>query len=337
MASDLDISTNLHNKPAMPRPHRIEYSGGWYLIENLAVPGQILFNDEDDYQSFLELLEEISQIFGVEVHGYSLLEDQYFLLIHTPKGQLSRAMRHLNGVYTQRYNQVWKNDGAVFKGRYKSVVIDPQRYLLDVLCYIHTRPVENGVSHKAVDHAWTSHRAYLKDKHRPVWLKTENILKPLGFIKAFALAKLNKIIAKGITEEFNAMLKKERVILGHKSFKEAVKEWAKQENSKNNSSQNHIAVANEILEFVSFAYKVPVDEIKKSQSGKQNEARSMAVYQLRAVGGLPQKEIAEVLHSSSGYTIAKTLQRFNDRMASDEELANTTAHLTQTIQEQLNK
>lgn len=91
-------------------------------------------------------------------------------------------------------------------------------------------------------------------------------------------------------------------------------------------------IAKDVLDFVARHYDMPVTDIKRSNSGVQNEARSMAVYQLRAVAGLPQKEIAKVLNSSSGYTVAKTLQRFNDKLADDQELYHEASRLTKNIQ-----
>lgn len=322
----------------MPRPQRIEFPGAWYLVENTAANDVTLFQDDDDYQGFLDLLEEMSRIFSVEVHGYCLLDDQIYLLLHTPQGELSRAMRHLNGVYTQRYNQAWGKQGAVFRGRYKSLVIDPEKHLMDVLVYIHSRAVDAGFTAKASDYRWSSHRGYVKEKHKPGWLTVETLLKPLGFIRAFAVSKLNKLVAYGISEDLQQSLKRERTILGSLGFKEQVKALNTHENkrktTKIDESKNTVT-ANEILDFVSFAYKVPVEDIRQSQSGVQNEARSMAVYQLRTVAGMPQKEIARVLNSSSGYTVAKTLQRFNDRLVEDSELAKMAANLTETIQEQV--
>ena len=70
----------------------------------------------------------------VETHAYCLMGNHYHLLIHTPEGNLQRGMRHLNGVYTQRYNRIEKTDGPLFRGRYKAVLIESDAYLLNVSC-----------------------------------------------------------------------------------------------------------------------------------------------------------------------------------------------------------
>ncbi|MDH3770426.1 MAG: hypothetical protein OET79_05510 [Nitrospirota bacterium] len=67
---------------------------------------QCIFPAEAYYHAFLETLAEAHARFGFVIHGYGLMGNQYPLLLHTPRGNLGRAMRHINGVYTQRYNRL---------------------------------------------------------------------------------------------------------------------------------------------------------------------------------------------------------------------------------------
>ena len=65
-------------------------------------------------------------------------------------------MRHINGVYTQRHNRLKKTDGPLFRGRYKSILVDEDAYLLQVSCYIHRNPLEvKGAASNALEsHQW---------------------------------------------------------------------------------------------------------------------------------------------------------------------------------------
>jgi putative transposase len=101
---------------------------------------------------FRDLLSQISKMFRVEIHGFCLMNNHYRLLIHIPAGNLKRAMRHLNGVSTQRYNRLKNTDGALFRGRYKTILIEPDAYLLNVSRYIYFKPAAAGkwpACHKA--------------------------------------------------------------------------------------------------------------------------------------------------------------------------------------------
>ncbi len=72
------------------------------------------------------------------------MPNHYHLLVHTPEGNLSRCMRHINGVYTQRFNRQNKKEGQLFRGRYKAVLVDKDNYLLEVLWYIHRNHLKAG-------------------------------------------------------------------------------------------------------------------------------------------------------------------------------------------------
>ena len=100
----------------MVRPLRIEYPGAWYHVMNRGRRGENVFADRDDYVTFIALLQETSEMFDFQVSAFCLMSNHYHILIQTPSGNLSRAMRHVNGVYTQRYNRRHDTDGQLFRG-----------------------------------------------------------------------------------------------------------------------------------------------------------------------------------------------------------------------------
>ena len=129
---------------------------------------------------FLELLREIQAMFSVETHAYCLMDNHYHLLVRTPKANLSRAMRHLNGLYTQRYNRIEKTDGPLYRGRYKAILIDADAYLLNVSRYIHRNPLEARIVKKADNYPWSSYAAFIGKVTAPPWLTREDTLAMVG-------------------------------------------------------------------------------------------------------------------------------------------------------------
>ncbi|MCP4042362.1 MAG: hypothetical protein GY731_10475 [Gammaproteobacteria bacterium] len=93
---------------------------------------QRIFHDMDYFNSFLQTLEEAHQRFGLQVLCYCLMSTNYHLLVKTPEANLGRAMRHINGQYTQRYNRLRKTDGPLFRGRYKAILIEEDSYQLQL-------------------------------------------------------------------------------------------------------------------------------------------------------------------------------------------------------------
>lgn len=108
----------------MPRPTRIEYENSFYHIMSGGKARQTIFHNTSYYQVFLETLEEASQRFNAVIHAYCLMSNHYHLIVETPLANISRVMRHVNGVYTQRYNRLKKTDGPLFRGRFKAILVD---------------------------------------------------------------------------------------------------------------------------------------------------------------------------------------------------------------------
>ena len=105
----------------MARFSRLDLAGGWYHVANRGAGRQRIFRNDDHRQLFVDLLGELEQQFQVEVHAYCLMSNRYDLVLYCHAPNLSRAMRHLGGVYTQRYNRLAGRDGPLFRGRFRSV------------------------------------------------------------------------------------------------------------------------------------------------------------------------------------------------------------------------
>ncbi|WP_196141202.1 transposase, partial [Aliikangiella sp. G2MR2-5] len=124
----------------MPRPTRIEYQGAFHHVMNRGRHRRAIFHDRRYFEAFLKTLEEAHQRFDAVIHAYCLMSNHYHLLIETPKANLGQIMKHINGLYTQRYNRLKKVDGPLFRGRYKSILVEADAYLLQLSRYIHRNP-----------------------------------------------------------------------------------------------------------------------------------------------------------------------------------------------------
>lgn len=111
------------------------------------------------------------QICGASrLRPYCLMSNHYHLLVQTPEGNLCRCMRHINGIYTQRFNRRWKTEGQLFRGRYKAVLIEEDSHLLEVLRYIHRNPLRAGLINDLKYFPWSSHHGYLSTAKKWAWL-----------------------------------------------------------------------------------------------------------------------------------------------------------------------
>ena len=131
----------------MSRPLRIEYPGAWYHVMNRGRRREKIFYEDKDYQLFLDLLGNLQDLYDLEIHAYSLMPNHYHCLVRTPRSNLGRAMRHLDGVYTQKFNRLYKSDGAIFRGRYKAILVEEDTYVTELVRYIQVHQFQHFQVH----------------------------------------------------------------------------------------------------------------------------------------------------------------------------------------------
>lgn len=142
----------------MVRALRIEYPGAVYHVMSRGNERKAIVRSEEDRERFTEVLGEGASRFNILIHGYCLMTNHYHLLVETPDGNLSQAMRYINGVYTQRFNAMNKTVGHVFQGRYKAILIEKDEYLLCLCRYIERNPVRAGLVVHPGEYEWSSYR-----------------------------------------------------------------------------------------------------------------------------------------------------------------------------------
>lgn len=165
----------------MARPLRIEYPGAFYHVMNRGLERREIFRDKKDYEAFLHLCLAIHKRFKVIFHAYSLMPNHYHLMVETPEGNLSRAMRHLDGVYTQGFNRrkgKKRRVGPLFQGRYKAILIEQEAYSHQLCRYIHLNPVKAKIVSRPEDHAYSSFQYYMSwGGKKPEFLETDWLLR----------------------------------------------------------------------------------------------------------------------------------------------------------------
>ena len=144
----------------MSRPLRIEYPDAWYHVMKRGRRGENIFTYRKDFETFIQLLQESVELWHIRTGAYCLLSNHYHILVQTPLANLSRFMRHLNGVYTQRYNRVHHYDGQLFSGRYKAILVEEDDYLLELVLYIHNNPLRAGMVDEIDQYVWSNHLSY---------------------------------------------------------------------------------------------------------------------------------------------------------------------------------
>lgn len=160
----------------MARPLRIEYPGAVYHVTSRGNARAEIFLDDADRESFLDVLASVVERFAWRLYAYCLMGNHYHLLVETPDPNLSRGMRRLNGVYTQRFNRHHGRVGHVLQGRFNSIIVERERYLLELARYIALNPVRAGIVRSPGDWRWSSYRATAGLRPSPPWLAAAPLL-----------------------------------------------------------------------------------------------------------------------------------------------------------------
>jgi REP element-mobilizing transposase RayT len=247
---------------------------------NRGTAGQRTFVEDDDYQAFLNTVAEANRLWGMEVFSYCLMKNHYHLCLRTPKGNLSRVMRHIDGLYTQRFNRHHKRDGSLFRGRYKAILVDEEEYLAQVVRYIHLNPVEAEVVKQPEEYRWSSHRQYLQTKGILDWFNTQEVLEQLGGRKAF-----HEFVLSGNEEALERFYESKRYspVLGRREFAQKVRgPEVKFPREIPRYHRRRVQPSPEqVIGKVAETYKVANEKVLRGVRGKENEARKVAMYLVR--------------------------------------------------------
>ncbi len=181
----------------MSRPLRLEFPHAFYHVTARGNRQEAIYEDDLDRRLFLEILGDTVADFNWLLHAYCLMSNHYHLLVETPDGNLSAGMRQLNGLYTQRSNRKHGRVGHVFQGRYKAILVDQERYLLEVARYVVLNPVRAGMVRQAQDWPWSSYGAMTGQTEPPRWLATDVLLSAFGGTRAQAMQQYAEFVAAG--------------------------------------------------------------------------------------------------------------------------------------------
>ena len=323
----------------MSRPLRIEYSGAYYHVINRGLARTRIFLNDQDRKRFLDLVGETCELWMVKVYAYCLMDNHYHLLLQTPNGNLSRTMRHLDGIYTQRFNRSHHRDGPLFRGRYRGLLIDAEEYFLAVVRYIHRNAVDAGVVSSLGGYRWSSHGGYLDGTRCPGWLGRQEALSWFGR-GGEALREYRNFVGLEVEEELRRFYRQgcQGPILGGKEFirwvKEKVGEGARVRQEVPESRKVFGYELEEILRAVARVYGVGVGKLRKKRRGRENEARGMAIYLCRALGGHKLLDIGNVIGLENYPSVSSAYWSMKEKVEQDRRLERRAGEVRRVIEGQ---
>jgi REP element-mobilizing transposase RayT len=211
----------------MSRPLRLEFSGALYHLTSRGDRREAIYEDDVDRTSFLGVFASVIEQFNWTCYAYCLMSNHYHLLVQTPDGNLSKGMRQLNGVYTQTYNRRHHITGHLFQGRYKSILVDEDNYLLELSRYIVLNPVKAGMVKHPGQWKWSSYRAMTGEAPVPDWLSSDYLLFQFSVQRKTAIRKYREFVQEGLKLGPIWPQLNNQIYLGDEEFVERIQQYIK--------------------------------------------------------------------------------------------------------------
>ena len=306
----------------MARPLRIECVGAFYHIFNRGLERRTIFTDTRDYRSFLSLLDDIHDQYNIRIYSYCLMPNHYHLYLETPDGNLSRAMRHLDGVYTQRFNKRNKRVGPLLQGRYKSVLVEKESYSLEISRYIHLNPVRAKIVENPHGWEWSSYNMFMGKHKKAEWLDVDWFLSQFSKKMTQARKLFEKFTLEGLKETWE--LDKQTwkgMVLGSESFIQ----WVRKELVQGKEDP-------EIPDTRKIRKKLSVEEVEEKVREITHEPslrKKLLMYGLKRYAGLPLNEIGQRVGGIRYTAVSMGMKRLEEAVKREEETSKSLEALKQ--------
>jgi hypothetical protein len=232
------------------------------------------------------------------------MSNHYHLLIETPEGRLVSGMRRLNGAYTQRFNRRHGRVGHLFQGRYKSIVVDADSYLLELSRYIVLNPVRAGMLGEAGEWPWSSYRATMGRVPAPGWLAVDGLLGQFAASQRRARRAYQDFVAAGTGAEPPWQALRGQMWLGSEVFRDRMQTLIEDKpltGVPRQQAQPTRPAAEQIINAVSETYGIRATQVLDRSC--QAAFRS-AVYLLRRAVNLSLREVS----ARAGVSISRVSQ-----------------------------
>ncbi len=306
------------------RVPRIQFAGALYHLIARGDRREAIFLDDKDRLKFLEYLEEGANRYEVLVHCYVLMGNHFHLLATTPKANLSKWVHQLKTAYTVYFNRRHGMVGHLFQGRFKSIVVEAESYLLELSRYLHLNPVRGKTGgegppeerrERLRNFLWSSYRGYAGLGRSTRFIRSAAIEEVFRTFTGhdWSPTQYRRWVEEGLTKEladpFEAV--KWQQILGAEDFFQQVKDRCNQNQSKSRSSKKAWSpemVREEIFKKVGKHFRMKPAEIL-DRGSRNGAARGLAMVLCWDLTGMSHREISGLFGTPSSNSVAQMIRR----------------------------
>lgn len=164
----------------MARKKRVWYPGAKYHVMSRGNRRAAIFQETNDYISFLSLLRLIREKYPFRIHSLCLMTNHFHMAVETEETPLWKIMQKILSIYAEDFNHKYSYTGHLFEGRYTSCIIENDIYFLEVSRYIHLNPVKAQMVREPLAYEYSSYGTFVDypDEHQETGQKM-NVIKSL--------------------------------------------------------------------------------------------------------------------------------------------------------------
>lgn len=303
----------------MARPLRIEYEGAFYHVTARGNERRKIYWNDRDYEKFKEYLKDAQVKYGYRLHCYVLMTNHYHLLIETPEGNLSQVMHYINGSYTTYINKKRNRSGHLLQGRYKAILVEHDRYLLELSRYMHLNPVRAKMVAHPAEYRQSSYNSYVSRSVEDIVYR-DLIIEMMGNKGQGGAKKYREFVEEGIGGEIKNPLKNiyGGMILGSTKFiKEVLGRFKdgllRREEISHRRQLKSTVGADEVIDAATRYFGMSREELVVDRNGKRN----ITIYLMKKHTGMTNREVGRWFGGMSCSAVGKMYQRFRARLMED--------------------
>jgi REP element-mobilizing transposase RayT len=277
---------------------RFEFSGALYHVTSRGDRREAIYEDDADREAFLGVLAEVVERFNWLCHAYCLMTNHYHLVVETVEGNLSKGMRHLNGVYTPASNRRHNRSGHLFQGRFKGILVDKDAYLLELSRYVVLNPVLAGMVQLPDMWPWSSYRAMMGEAPAPKWLAVDALLSQFATNRKKARKRYRHFVLDGEGQRLWEEVR-QQIFLGNDQFVKTM--------------QARAQVEGDTLSIPQAQCRAPARSL--ADIAASHDERNSAIKAAHATGAYSYREIAEhfgVHLSTVGRIVRSAMQQLDN-------------------------
>lgn len=316
----------------MGHPRRISFPEALYHISSRGNNCENIFVDNLDKLRYLKILKKYKDRFHFYIYAYCLMSNHIHLLLRTKEGNISKIMHSINTSYTVYFNKKNNRKGHLFQGRYHSIIVDKEEYLLALIRYIHLNPVRARIVQFAQEYFWSSYREYLSNLKldKSIITDTDFVLEYFGRNKLEQIKNFRDFISREMEgnladkSPFEAI--KASQFLGSDKF---VKEIMRIDSCLNLriNGRNRKIIETMMKYFGEGRYEI----IKRSKKHRDIDHRDLMIYIVKLFGDMTMKEIGLEFGGINISSVSRGIRRAEKLVSSDEKICKLFSEITAGI------